>query len=128
MELGASDPATSPTCHRISGHPPAHRKAAGRLGGGEAFHASRGHAANVRGISHRCPEGGDGGAPVTNVSHPGAPWEAPDGGAVDYRAGEGWSPATWGPGHEDREPGDVGAPRQTPGGPDTNRSESGLVT
>ena len=69
VELGAvhrlsdGDPATSPSCQQIPGHLSAHRKAAGRLGGEEAFHAGRGHAASVRRILHFRPEGGDGGSP-----------------------------------------------------------------
>ena len=133
MELGAvhrlsdGDPATRLTCHRIPGHPSAHRKAAGLLGRGEAFHAGGGHAAIVQGIYHRLPKGGDGGALGTNLPQPGAPWEALDGGAVDYRTGDERSPTTLGPVHEDGGPGDGGALRQTTGGPDTNRGESGLV-
>ena len=89
VELGAvhrlsdSDPATSPTCHRIPGHPSAHQKDTGSLGGGEAFDAGGGHALSMWGIHHSRPEGGDGAAPGTNIPQPGAPWEAPDDGAVD---------------------------------------------
>ena len=91
MEIGAvrrlsdGDPATSPTCHRIPGHPLEHRKDTGRLGGGEAFDAGGRHVASVWGITHRRPEGGYGGAPGTNISQPGALQEAPDDGAVDNR-------------------------------------------
>ena len=73
VELGAvhrlsdGDPAMIPSCNCIPGNPPANRKAAGRLGGGKSFHSVRGHAASVRGVSNRRPEGGDGGAPSSNL-------------------------------------------------------------
>ena len=127
LSLSDGDPATIPTCHRIPGHMLAYRKETGCLGVGAAFHAGGGHAASVWGIYHRCPEGGGGGAPGTNVPQPGAPWEALDGSAVDNRTRDGRSTTTRGPVHKDRGPSDGGAPRQTPGGPDTDRGESGIV-
>ena len=133
MELGAfhhlsdGDPAMSPTCHCIPGYPSLHWKETGRLGGGEAFDVGGRHIASVWGIPHCRPEGGHGGAPGTNIPQPGAPWEAPDGGAVDNRTGDRRSPPNGGPVHKDGGMGDGGAPRQTPGGPDTDRGKSELV-
>ena len=94
---------------------------------GKRFHAGGGHATSVWEISHRLSEGGDGGAPGTNIPQPGAPWKSLDGGAVDNLTGDERITTTRGPVHEDGRPGDGSDPRQTPRGPDTDRGESGLV-
>ena len=62
-----------------------------------------------------------------NLPQPGAPREAPDDGAVDHRARDGRVTPAGGPLQKDGGPGDVGATRQTPVGPDTNRCEPGIV-
>ena len=46
---------------------------------------------------------------------------------MDYRERDGRSIATRGQVYKDRGLGDGGAPHQTPGGPDTDSGESGLV-
>ena len=66
------------------------------MGGEKTRNAGRGHAASVRVVPNRFPEGGDGRAPGSNLPYPGDPWEALDGGAGDYGERDGRIFATWG--------------------------------
>ena len=78
LELGAvhrlpdGDPTTSPPRHRISCDQTPDGEAARVLGGRQACNPCRRHPQVVRGIPNRRPEGGDGGAPGSDLPQPGA--------------------------------------------------------
>ena len=71
-------------------------------------------------MPHSRPEGGVGGAPITDILKPGALGEAPDGSDMDYGAGDGRIPPARRAVYQDGRPGDGGAARQEPRGPGTN--------